>query len=114
MRNKLCVQVWTPDHNQNQLFLYSHHHLFPHNFLLSPNHIPNSKFRIWDSKQYFGAIAYAQNPNLNVHADVSSEARYLKSRYLKFGLILHLHPYFVYVKSKGSAARLPGCAGYCC
>ena len=92
-------------------FLYSHHHLFPHNFLLSPNNIPNSKFRIWDSKQYFGAIAYAQNPHLNVHADVSSEARYLKSRYLKFGLILHLHPYFVYVKSKGSAARLPGCAG---
>ena len=55
MRNKLCVQVWTPDHNQNQL-----HHLFPHNFLLSPNHIPNSEFRIWDSKQYFGAIAYSR------------------------------------------------------
>ena len=29
------------------------------------------------STQYFGAIAYAQNPHLNVHADVSSEARYL-------------------------------------
>ena len=102
MRNKLCVEFRTPDNNQNQLFWI---HIIT--CFLTPNHIPNSKFRIWASTKYFGAIAYAQNPHLNVHVDVSSEARYLKFRYIKFVLILDLHPYFVYVKTKAVQQGCP-------
>ena len=40
------------------------------------------------------------NPAINPHADVSSRARGLK-----FGLSLHLHPYFEYASSEACAAR---------
>ena len=42
-------------------------------------------------------IAYAQALLLNACADVSSSARGLK-----FGLRLHVYPYFVYTNSEGS------------
>ena len=42
-------------------------------------------------------IAYAQNPPLNVHADVSGEAIGLN-----FGRCLHLHQNFVYASNEGS------------
>ena len=41
-------------------------------------------------------IPYAETSTLNTHADVSSGVRVLK-----FGLMLHLHPYFVYASSEG-------------
>ena len=43
------------------------------------------------------AGAYAQKPIFNAHADVSGWARGLK-----FSLNLHVHPYFMYVSSKGT------------
>ena len=42
-------------------------------------------------------IIHALKPPVNAYADIFSGARGLK-----FGLSLHLHPYFVYVSSKGS------------
>ena len=36
-------------------------------------------------------------PLINAHADATREARGLK-----FGLSLHLHPYFVYASTEGS------------
>ena len=42
-------------------------------------------------------IAYAQEPPLITHYDVSSEARLLN-----FSLNHHLHPYFVYASGEGS------------
>ena len=42
-------------------------------------------------------ITLAQKPHLNFLVDVFSEVRDPK-----FNLSLHLHPYFVYEKSKGS------------
>ena len=41
-------------------------------------------------------IAHAQMSLVNTHADLSS-----KARGLNFSLNLHLHPYFVYVRSIG-------------
>ena len=49
--------------------------------------------RTWD----LVLIAYAQEPPLNAHAEVSSSARCLN-----FGLGLHLYPYFMYASSEGS------------
>ena len=45
--------------------------------------------------------AYAQMPQINVNAELSSEVRCLN-----FGLILHLHPYFVYASSDDSGASV--------
>ena len=42
-------------------------------------------------------IAYVKMPLINVNGDISSIARDLK-----FGLSIHLHPYFVYAISEGS------------
>ena len=41
--------------------------------------------------------AYTQMPLIYVHAGTSTKARVINS-----GLSLHLHPYIVYVSSKGS------------
>ena len=49
-------------------------------------------------------IAYAQKPRFNTHADVPSRARGLK-----FGLSLHLHPYFMFSSSKGSGESAHWC-----
>ena len=43
-------------------------------------------------------IAYAQMPLMNAHTDISSEVGGSK-----FGLSLHIHPYFVYASSEDSA-----------
>ena len=42
-------------------------------------------------------MAYAQTPLMNAHTDVFSG-----DRGLKFGLSLHLYPYFLYASSEGS------------
>ena len=42
-------------------------------------------------------IAYVQMSLVNTHADLSSKDRGLNS-----SLFLHLHPYFMYVRRKGS------------
>ena len=42
-------------------------------------------------------IAYALIPLINANIDISSEARGPK-----FGMSLHLHPYFVYTSGEGS------------
>ena len=45
---------------------------------------------------------YMQMPLRNIHADISSKARGL----IFFYLSLHLHPYFMYMSSKGSGQTL--------
>ena len=44
---------------------------------------------------------YEQKPPLNAYAGV-----YRRARGLKFALSLHLHPFFVYISSKGSGESM--------
>ena len=64
MQNKLCVQVWTPDHNQNQLFRIHITTCFLTISYLAPTTSQTVNLGYGIANKYFGAIAYALNPHM--------------------------------------------------